>query len=315
MARIVVVGSLNMDLVAVAPRLPARGETLIGTRHFTAHGGKGANQAYAAARLGGDVAMIGRVGQDAFGESMRANLSGAGCDVQAVRTVPGPSGVALILVSDEGDNSIVVAPGANHVFAPQDLAQDSAGLAQAGLLLLQLESPMDTVIAAARRARAAGAMVVLDPAPAVPALPSELLAAVDWITPNETEACLLAGRPAEDLSPAQAWDIARRLQGLGARGVIVKLGGRGCLLVQGERAEHIPAPQVTVADTTAAGDTFNAALAVALSEGASMAEACAFAVRAAALSVTAFGAQSSMPDRATVDAFCAQHPVVAQPLA
>lgn len=314
MADIAVVGSLNMDLVAVVSRLPARGETLIGSRHFTAHGGKGANQAYAAARLGGAVAMIGRVGEDGFGESMRANLAEAGCAVEAVRTVPGPSGVALIFVSEQGDNSIVVAPGANHMFGPEDLARDGAALAAARALLLQLESPMETVVAAAQAGRAAGATVVLDPAPAVPELPAALLEAVDWITPNETEACALAGRPAADLAPEEALEIARILQRKGAKGVIVKLGGRGCLLVGAEGAVHVAAPSVTVVDTTAAGDTFNAALAVALAEGRSMVEACAFAVRVAALSVTRFGAQSSMPDRATVEAFCAANPVATRAL-
>lgn len=313
MARIAVVGSLNMDLVAVAPKLPARGETLIGSRHFSAQGGKGANQAYAAARLGGDVAMIGRVGEDHNGQSMRANLADAGCSVEAVRAVPGASGVALILVSEQGDNSIVVAPGANQALSPAELALDEAALTGASFVLFQLESPMETVTAAAKAAKAAGATVILDPAPAVPALPAELLAHVDILTPNETEACVLTGREAADLEPEGALSVARELQAKGVGTVIVKLGGKGCLLVEKNGATRVRAPKVEVSDTTSAGDTFNAALAVALAEGKTLPEACAFAVRAAALSVTRFGAQPSMPDRAEVDAFCAANPAPVEP--
>ena len=275
MAKIVVVGSLNMDVVAVAPRIPAAGETIIGSKFFTSPGGKGANQAYAAAKLAGSVAMVGRVGDDQFGRQMRQNLASVGCAIDAVKTVPGASGVALIYVSERGENSIVVVPGANHALLPSDITFD-----ECSVVLLQLETPIETVIAAARFAKQRNARVILDPAPAPQAgLPRELLDSVDILTPNETEAAIL-GDALE--SP---------------RTIILKLGERGCELRSGGKSTLIPAIRVNAVDTTAAGDVFNAALAVALSEGAELEAACRFAVKAAAVSVTRLGAQSSAPSR------------------
>jgi len=275
MAKIVVVGSLNMDVVAVAPRIPVAGETIIGSKFFTSPGGKGANQAYAAAKLAGSVAMVGRVGDDEFGRQMRENLASVGCAVDAVKTVPDASGVALIHVSERGENSIVVVPGANHALLPGDITFD-----ECSVVLLQLETPIETVIAAARFAKQRNARVILDPAPAPQAgLPRELLESVDILTPNETEAAIL-GDALE--SP---------------RTVILKLGQRGCELRSGGKSTLIPAIRVNAVDTTAAGDVFNAALAVALSEGAELEAACRFAVKAAAISVTRLGAQSSAPSR------------------
>jgi ribokinase len=282
MAKIVVVGSLNMDVVAIAPRIPVAGETIIGSQFFTSPGGKGANQAYAAAKLAGSVAMVGRVGEDEFGRQMRENLASVGCAIDGVRVVPGASGVALIAVAESGENCIIVVPGANHSLRPADVGDvfDECAVA-----LLQLETPIETVIAAARFAKQRRACVILDPAPApASGLPRELLESVDILTPNETEAAILA-----DSLEAQS-----------PRTIILKLGERGCELRRGGKSICIPAVRVNALDTTAAGDVFNAALAVALSEGAELETACRFAVKAAAVSVTRLGAQSSAPARSEV---------------
>ncbi len=301
MANIVVVGSLNMDVVAVASRIPVPGETIIGSKYFTAAGGKGANQAFAAAKLGGDTAMVGRVGDDAFGQEMRRALASVGCDVRGVGVIPGTSGVALIFVADTGQNSIVVVPGANDAFLPNDV--DEKLFAGAKAVLLQLENPIDTVIAAAEKARRAGVRVILDPAPA-PAepLPARLLKAVDILTPNETEAAILAGLPPSRLSPKQAAGVARKLQEAGANTVIVKLGDQGCVVADGGTAVLHPAPEVTAIDTVGAGDVFNAALAVGLSDGLSLADAAEFANAAAAFSVTKLGhGEGAIPSRSEIE--------------
>ncbi len=300
---IVVIGSLNYDLVACAPRIPVVGETLVGERFFEEPGGKGANQAYAAARLGGRVRMLGRVGDDIYGRRMRDNLAQAGCEVSGLLAIPQcTSGIALIFVAETGANSIVIVPGANDRFLPGDIARQEPELAGAGVALLQLENPLPTVEAAARAARRAGARVVLDPAPAQP-LPDSLLEQVDVLTPNETEAAILDGRPPSRLAPEDAAPIARRLRQRGARAVVVKLGEQGCLLLEDGAPELLAAPAVQAVDTTAAGDVFNAALAVGLSEGLDLAAACRFANRAAALSVTRYGAQACAPERLEVESF------------
>lgn len=303
MQKIIVIGSLNMDVVAVAPRIPVQGETIIGNKYFTEPGGKGANQAYAAAKLGGDVAMLGRIGDDDFGQSMRNNLADVGCDIGGLKMVPGVSGVALIFVAETGQNSIIVVPGANDQFLPEDVEADAACLRNAGVVLLQLENPIETVFKAAAQARKADARVILDPAPA-PAkpLPKEVFGSVDILTPNETEAAILAGLPPGRLTPEEAEGIAKRLQSMGTQIVIMKLGDQGCLLLEAS-ATLIAAPKVNAVDTTAAGDVFNAGLAVALSEGRELAQACRFAVHAAALSVTRIGTQIAVPSRAEVDEF------------
>jgi ribokinase len=204
LAKIVVVGSLNMDLVAIAPRIPVVGETIIGDTYFTEPGGKGANQAYAAAKLGGDVAMLGRIGDDDFGQAMRKNLEEVRCDVSGIRSEAGASGVALIFVSAAGQNSIIVVPGANTKFTPEHIAQDGNHLTGSKVVLLQLENPTPTVLAAAVAARKAGARVILDPAPAPDTpLPAELIRGVDILTPNETEGAILAGLSPGRLEPKQ----------------------------------------------------------------------------------------------------------------
>jgi ribokinase len=308
MTAIIVLGSLNMDIAALGPRLPQPGETVMGSHFHTAPGGKGANQAYAAAKLGGagSTAMLGRVGDDDFGRQMIANLVAVGCGAEGVRKLPGASGVALILIAESGQNSIVVVPGANDRFTPADIAADAQLLRGARYALLQLEVPLPTTIAAARTARAAGLEVILDPAPAPEHLPPELLQSVNVLTPNETEASLLVGRKAADVGVDEARTIATELQSRGVRHVIIKLGAKGCLLLEGDTATHVPAPMVKAVDTTGAGDNFNAAFAVACSEGASRLDACQFAVHAAAISVTRMGCQASVPSRTELDAYLRQ---------
>lgn len=301
--KIVVIGSLNMDLVGCAARIPVVGETITGHTFFGEPGGKGANQAYAAAKLGGRVAMLGRVGGDDFGRQMRANLEQAGCDVSGVLTLPDvSSGIALIFVADAGQNSIIIVPGANGRFSPEDIDGAHVSLAGAAWVLLQLENPLSTVLAAARAASLAGARVILDPAPAQ-SVPDELFALADIITPNETEAAILADLPPASLNRDQALAIARKLQARGAKTVIVKLGEQGCLLADPDNSQLLPAPSVKAVDTTAAGDEFNAGLAVGLSEGLDLPSACRFANAAAALSVTKLGAQASAPTRAELNDF------------
>jgi ribokinase len=303
MTKIVVIGSLNFDIVVQTPRLPKVGETLFGTHAVTDFGGKGANQAYAAARLGGDVAMLGRVGSDEFGKEMCTNLVAAGCDVSGVQSIDGASGVALIMVAESGQNSIMVVPGANFRYRPEDLRGDADRIAGAEHVLLQLETPLNTVLAAAQLAKSQGAQVILDPAPVPQSLPPQLLRTIDILTPNEVEASQLAGRPGDSLTMDDIGNVCTQLLSAGVKTVILKLGERGCFLAQGVARSWIPAPRVDVVDTTAAGDVFNAALAVACSEGASLIEGCRFAVRAAALSVTRFGAQRSVPSRKELNTF------------
>jgi ribokinase len=305
MAKIVVIGSLNMDLIAQTPRLPAHGETIIGTNYLNEPGGKGANQAYAAAKLGGDVAMLGRIGADDYGRHMKVNLESVRCDVTGVQHTVGSSGIAMILVAASGQNSIVVVPGANYQYLPADLRSDAKHLKGARFVLLQLEIPLETVLTAAQVAKSQGALVILDPAPVPSQLPSVLLESIDVLTPNETEAAQLIGNHPASVSMDEARDIARRLQALGPPTVIIKLGERGCILADGNSLEHIAAPVVTALDTTAAGDVFNAAFAVASAEGASRIDACRFAAHAAALSVTKLGAQASMPTRENVQSILA----------
>ena len=304
-AGIVVVGSLNMDFVVSVKQLPAPGETVLGANFQMLPGGKGANQACAAGRLAPDsmrVRMIGRVGQDVFGDQLKASLSAAGVDVSAVHASRAqPTGVALISVESSGQNSIVVASGANMDLAAADVEGMRRVFHGARVALFQLESPLDTVAAALKLAREEALLTILDPAPAQP-LPDALLALVDTLTPNEGEALGLLGLPSRRLTPNEAAPIAAQLRQRGPRTVIVKLGDQGCFADDGKQAQHYPGFQVTAVDTTAAGDTFNAALAVALGENQELPVAIRFANAAAAISVTKHGAQASAPSRAEVDA-------------
>jgi ribokinase len=298
MMKVCVVGSLNMDLVVKAARLPQVGETLTGAEFATYPGGKGANQAVAAARLGAAVAMIGCVGGDAFGAQQLAGLAREGIEVSRVRTEPNAAtGVAFITVDASGRNMIVVAPGANMRLRPGDIDAASGIIASARVILLQLEVPLDAVLRAARAGREAGAIVCLDPAPAAP-LPDDLWPLLDVVNPNETEARVLTGLPVDSISAAER--AAETLLERGARTAVIKLGERGCVYASAADRAHVPALPVKAVDTTAAGDEFAAALGVALGEGQGLSGAVRFATRAAALKVTRLGAQS-MPTRAEVE--------------
>ena len=299
MVRVCVVGSLNMDLVVKAPRLPRVGETVSGGTFATFPGGKGANQAVAAARLGARVAMVGRVGEDAFGRQLVDGLKRDGIDVAHVRVDPGAAtGVALIGVDGEGRNMIMVASGANMRVAPAGVDEARDAVAGARVVLLQLEIPIEAVVHAAAVARAAGAVVCLDPAPAVP-LPEALYACVDVINPNEVEAEILTG--VEIHSIADAERAAAALLERGPRVAVVKMGDRGASYLSRDGGGHAPAMAVKAVDTTAAGDAFAAALGVALGEGSGVADAVTFATRVAGIKVTRMGAQAGMPARAEVE--------------
>jgi ribokinase len=295
-----------MDFVVHVGKFPAAGETVLGSAFEMDPGGKGANQACAAGRLGGSslqARMIGRVGYDLFADHLKASLAADGVDVSGVHaTRSEPTGVAFIWVDRAGQNSIVVAPGANNALFPRDVESLRATVAEATSALFQLETPLAFVEAALRLARSLGVRTILDPAPAQPLSP-EFLSNIDILTPNETEACLLLGRPAIRIGLAEAPEVAGAIRSLGARTVILKLGDQGCYY-QDDREEWMaPAFKVDAIDTTAAGDTFNGALAVALAEGESMYGALRFANAASALSVTRRGAQLSVPKRSEVDAF------------
>lgn len=298
-ARIVVVGSLNMDLVTRAERIPQPGETILGGDLQTFPGGKGANQAVAAKRMGAQVAMIGRVGQDAFAVPLLQALGEAGVDSSHVLQDPdAATGVAIIVVDQRGQNSIVVCSGANARLSPQDIRAAEPAIAGADALLLQLESPLETVRCAAEIARCHGVRVILNPAPARP-LPEALLRTVDVLVPNESEAALLTGLPVEDIPQVEA--AATRLHEMGAEAVVVTLGERGVLYLYKGEGRLVPAFKVTPVDTTAAGDAFMGVFAVALAEGKPFAEAVRWGNAAGALATTKMGAQPSLPERGAVE--------------
>jgi ribokinase len=291
---VVVVGSLNMDLVMRTSRVPVAGETLSGRAFATVPGGKGANQALACARLGAPVAMIGRVGRDAFGGILREALAGDGVDVAAVGQAGEVSGVAMILVEDSGQNRIILAPGANAALGAAELDEEAARIAAASMLVLQFEVPMPAVERAIAHARAARVPVLLNPAPAA-AIPDAIWSGIDILVPNESEASALTDVSVRE--PASAFEAARILRSKGVGRVLITLGEQGVAIVDADRERHLPARKVEVVDTTAAGDTFIGGLVAGLLEGRTLDEAAAIGQAASAICVTRAGAQPSIPYR------------------
>jgi ribokinase len=297
--KIVVVGSSNTDMIIQVPHVPKPGETILGGRFSIAPGGKGANQAVAAARAGGEVTFIAKVGDDMFGDQAVAGFERDGIHVHLVgKDAEAPSGVALIFVGDDGENSIGVASGANMNLSPADVRAASETITSADILVMQLESPLDTVTGAARIASDAGVPVMLNPAPAQP-LPDALLSCVTLLTPNESEIELLTG--IRVLDQKSAIKAGNQLLNKGVANVLVTMGSNGVCLVNNKSSTIIPAFEVKPIDTTAAGDTFNGALATALAKDLALEEAVGFANAAAALSVTRMGAQPSIPSRKEIE--------------
>ncbi len=289
-----VIGSVNADLVSFMPRFPKPGETVTG-KHFAMYqGGKGANQAVGVAKLGGKVRFFGAVGDDEFGDFLVQELKKAGVDTTFVKRTNGESGVASIWVNEKGENSIVLSPGANAQLDAKMINSWEAAFESASHLLLQLETPLSGVLQASKMAKSKGAKVILDPAPAVK-LPRELLENVDYITPNEVEISIIS----------EGRDLIEKIQWLESMGpkVLVKAGSKGVYMLKDGKLEKFNAFKVKAVDTTGAGDCFNAALTISLSEGAKIKEACEFAMAAAAISVTRKGAAVSFPSREEVERF------------
>lgn len=303
---LVVFGSVNMDLVSRTPRLPAPGETLIGSDFYTTPGGKGANQAVAIARLGLPTHLVGRVGNDAFGPELLAALGQAGVDTRGVVVDDSVhSGVAVITVADTGENQIIGVLGANDRLDQTDIQRLERYLPAADLLLLQLEIPLAIAQAAAQTAKQAGVKVMLDPAPVPPESLISLYPWVDFLLPNEVEASQLVGFPVT--SPATAAQAAAHLHQQGANTVIIKLGAQGAYCATPTNSFFVPAFAVTAIDTVAAGDAFAGGFAAAIAQSLSLIQAVHWGCAAGALATTQVGAQTAMPDRATFDSFLAQH--------
>ncbi|MCC2672876.1 MAG: ribokinase [Armatimonadetes bacterium] len=302
-AKIVVVGSTNVDMVVKSTQIPRPGETVLGGAFTMVPGGKGANQAVAAARMGADVTFVARIGSDAFGNQALEGFAAEGIRTDyVVRDSEAAHGVALILIDQTGENAIAVAPGANARLTAEDVKRAEAAFAECDVVLLQLEVPLPAVQAAAALAKRHGKKLILNPAPYL-AVPNSLLAAVDILTPNETEAEMLLGGGEAGLSgvAGTAEELLRR--GVGC--VIVTLGREGVFVVRPEGQYHLAGRRVKTIDTTAAGDAFSGALAVAIAEGIEFRTAVKYAVAASALTVTRLGAQSSLPARAEVEALVA----------
>jgi ribokinase len=300
--RIVIVGSITMDLVTRTPRIPAIGQTLIGTNFETTPGGKGANQAAAAARLGYPVAMVAKVGDDAYGPQLVENLKRAGVETSAISQVAGSSGLAPMFVADDGLNAIVVVPGANSKMDRETVDRHADLIRSAGMVLCQLELPIDTLSYTLDFCARAGVPAMLDPAPAA-ALPDAVWEQVAWFTPNETEAAFYVG------DGVSVEESANRLLATGLRGVVLKRGGEGAYVaIAGGKARWVKPFKVDAIDTVAAGDCFNGAFAVALLEENDPWTAARFANAAAAICVTRKGAAASMPSRAEVEEFLRKNP-------
>ena len=298
-SQVIVIGSINTDMAVKSPSLPRAGETVLGTEFKMSGGGKGANQAVAAARLGADVAMVASVGDDLFGKQAKSDLEAENIDCRYIIEVPNQaSGIALINVDDQGENQIVVYPGANHHMTQDQVSVALAGADESTIVLLQLEIPLDVVQSAIQKANQKSAKVILDPAPAEK-LPSEILADVFLLTPNQTEAEQLTQIKVLDTDSAQC--AANAMLDLGIQNVALTMGNDGVLLANSESNTMIPATAVNAIDSTAAGDCFNGALASALSKGSSLSTAAEFACKAAAIAVTRLGAQDSMPSQSEIE--------------
>jgi ribokinase len=305
MPEIAVVGSVNMDLIVRTPHLPVPGETVLGRTWSTAPGGKGANQAVAAAKLGAQVVMVGRVGPDDFGRTLRQEMAAAGVDMTYVTTdEQEATGVALIAVEDGGQNTIIVSPGANARVSRADVDAAKGAITASKVLVVQLELPLDTETYALDLGRASHIVTLLNPAPAQP-LPSPVLARVDWIVPNETEASHLTGIAVTDWASAEA--AARELGRRGPQIVVITLGARGALAWDGNAIFRVPAFPVQPVDATAAGDAFVGALARAIARGADLLVALNEASAAGALATLKLGAQPSLPTFAELEQFLSQH--------
>ncbi|MGD1157891.1 MAG: ribokinase [Terriglobia bacterium] len=301
--RVVVVGSVNLDLVCSVERIPGAGETISGSRFEIFHGGKGANQAIAIARLGYPVSMVAKVGDDEFGERLQQGLKTSGVNIKAVGVVRRTSsGIALISTDGQGQNSIVVIPGANGKLLPKDLEKAVSLLRSSGMILTQLEIPLETVECLAALACRFDIPLMLDPAPAR-ALSTRLLRQVTFLTPNETETSILCGIRTDELNPSTAPQIAQRLLSRGPHNLIIKMGSQGAYVAASTVEDFLPAFKVKAVDSTAAGDAFNGGLAVALMRGQDLLAAARFGSAVAALSVTRMGAQPSMPTARDVDRF------------
>ncbi|MBR6054887.1 MAG: ribokinase [Bacteroidales bacterium] len=295
---ILVIGSSNTDMTVKTRELPRPGETVLGGVFTMGAGGKGANQAVAARRLGGDVKFICKVGRDIFGDNSIAHYEKEGLDTGGIIRSDLPSGVALISVDEKAENCIVVASGANADVTEADIEASKEAIEKCGILLLQLEIPVPAVLKAAKMAHEAGATVVLNPAPACP-LPDELFKYIDLFIPNETELSTFSGLPVSDAESAAKAAAAMQAKGVGK--LIVTMGSKGSLICEGGPEVFVPARKVKAVDTTAAGDTFCGALCVALSEGKPLEEAAAFATAASALTVQKMGAQDSIPFRKDIN--------------
>lgn len=295
---ILVIGSSNTDMTVLTETLPAPGETLLGGEFKMGGGGKGANQAVAAKRLGGDVQFICKVGRDIFGENAIASYKAEGLDTSLILRSEKPSGVALILVDKQAENCISVAGGANEDFSVEDIRSLKSVIEKAGILILQHEIPIPSIVEAAKIAHAAGAYVILNPAPAR-ALPEEIYACIDLLTPNQTETATMTGLSVSNEEEAAAAAAELRRKGVG--NILMTMGGKGSMCFTAEESFFTPALRVKAIDTTAAGDTFCGALAVALAEGKSLKEAAVFATKASSLTVQRRGAQDSLPYRREID--------------
>ncbi|NIK75137.1 ribokinase [Paenibacillus castaneae] len=299
--KIVVIGSINMDLVMRVPYIPNIGETIMGKSVERIPGGKGANQAFTAAKLGANVSMLGKIGGDEFGARLIESMQNAGVDTSCIDLeADASSGLAIIQVNDEGDNSIVVLSGANELCNKSYIIAHENVIGEAGIVIVQMEVPNEAVYQAIELASKSDAIMILNPAPAPDYIPDHVLEKIDYLVPNETELQKLTGMPVHSIETAGT--ASRTLLSKGLKNMIVTLGSKGSLLVNSDGIVHFPAPNVQAIDTTAAGDSFVAAFAVGLSEGKSDKDAIAFATKVAAIVVTRAGAQTSIPDRREVDA-------------